>query len=95
MRPSKTHDELRSAFDDGSVLNSSKSDLEEYLLANGRARILSDDNRARNSEMGATLRELLAVRNSQRMHREAVFIAFAALVVAAASLVLSFLQFFQ
>lgn len=53
--PQKTYDDVRKAFDTGSVVDATKEELEELLLANGRARILAEENRARASEMGETM----------------------------------------
>lgn len=38
----KTSDDVRSAFDNGTILEASKEDLEQLLLANCRAQIKSD-----------------------------------------------------
>lgn len=60
--PQKTYDEVRKAFDTGSVVDATKKELEELLLANGRARIFAEENRARAIEIGETMRQLLAAR---------------------------------
>lgn len=90
----KTSDDLRQAFDNGSILDASKEYLEQYLLAAGRAQILKEENRARNVEMGETLRQLLAARQSQELHSHAMriskialFISVTALLVAVAQLI--------
>lgn len=85
----KTSDELRQAFDTGTVLDASKEELEQYLLANGRAQIKSDENRARNSEMGETLRQLLAARQSQELHSNAMRISKIALIISIISLLIT------
>jgi len=61
-KPIPSNDDVRSAFDDGSIINASKEDLERFLVANGQARILHEANQARASEMGETMRQLLAAR---------------------------------
>ena len=80
-KPIPSHDDVRSAFDDGSIINASKEDLERFLVANGQARILHEANQARASEMGETMRQLLAARQSQEMHSEALRISNVALWV--------------
>ncbi len=80
-KPIPSYDEVRSAFDDGSIINASKEDLELFLIANGQARILHPANQARASEMGETMRQLLAARQSQEMHSEALRISKVALWV--------------
>lgn len=86
-KPIPSHDQVRSAFDDGSIINASKEDLEQFLVANGQARILNEANQARASEMGETLRQLLAARQSQEMHSEALRISNVALWVSVFALV--------
>ena len=88
----KTHDELRQAFDNGTIVDASKEDLEQYLLANGRAQIKSDENRARNAEMGETLRQLLAARQSQELHSHATRISKIALIISIISLLATLAQ---
>ena len=88
-RPAKEYDEVRFAFDNGSVIDASKAELEDYLLAVGRAQILSSENRGRAHEMGETLRQLLAARQSQELHGEAMRIAKIALIVAVIALLVS------
>lgn len=88
----KTYDDVRAAFDNRTVISASKSELEELLMALGEARILSAENQARASEMGETMRQLLAARQSQEMHSSAMAIAKVALIVAAIALLTSLLQ---
>lgn len=92
MRPLKTYDEVRAAFDTGAVLDASKSDLEDYLLAVGRAQILSPENQNRAREMGETMRQLLAARQSQQFHSEAIGIARIALALSIVALLVSGFQ---
>ncbi len=91
-KPIPSHDEVRSAFDNGSTVNASKEDLEMFLIANGQARIINDANQARASEMGETMRQLLAARQSQEMHSEALGISKVALWFAVAAFVASLVQ---
>ena len=89
----KTHDDLRHAFEKGTILDASKEDLEQYLLVNGSAQIKSDENRARNAEMGETLRQLLAARQSQELHSHAMCISKIALFISLAALLVAVAQF--
>ena len=86
-KPIPPHDDVRSAFDSGSILTASKEELELFLVSNGQARILNDANQARASEMGETMRQLLAARQSQEMHTEALRISKVALLVSVFALV--------
>jgi hypothetical protein len=86
-KPIPTHDEVRSAFDSGKILTATKDELELFLVANGQARILHEANQARASEMGETMRQLLAARQSQEMHSEALRISKVALIVSVFALV--------
>lgn len=85
--PIPSHDEVRAAFDNGSIINASKKELERFLVANGQARILHDANQARASEMGETMRQLLAARQSEEMHSEALRISKVALWFSVAAFV--------
>jgi hypothetical protein len=76
----KTHDDVRQAFDNGTVVNASKEELEQLLLAVGRARVLDPANQARSAEMGETMRQLLAARQSESMHTQALSVARIALM---------------
>jgi hypothetical protein len=69
-KPIPSHDEVRSAFDSGKILTATKEELELFLVANGQARILHEANQTRASEMGETMRQLLAARQSQEIHTE-------------------------
>lgn len=82
----KTPDDVRKAFDTGSIVDATKEELEQYLLANGRSRIQNPINQARASEMGETMRQLLAARQSQQMHSQALNIAKAALIISIVAL---------
>lgn len=88
----KTSDDLRQAFDNGTILDASKKELEQYLLATGRAQILKEENRARNVEMGETLRQLLAARQSQELHSHAIRISKIALIIAGIALLVAVAQ---
>lgn len=89
----KTSDDVRSAFDNGTILEASKEDLEQLLLANCRAQIKSDENRARAAEMGETMRQLLAARQSMELHNEAKRYSQIALIVALISLIISLIPY--
>lgn len=91
----KTYDDVREAFDSQSVLSASKEDLELMLLAVGRARVLDPANQARAAEMGETMRQLLAARQSESMHSQALRTARLALRVSVVALVASLLQVAQ
>lgn len=58
-----------------------------WLTVGGRVRILQDADQARASEMGETMRQLLAARQSQEMHGEALRISKVALWVSVFALV--------
>ena len=88
----KTYDDVREAFDKGTVVTASKGDLEQLLIAVGKARVLDPVNQARASEMGETMRQLLAARQSQAMHSQALSTAKLALVVSAIALLASLIQ---
>jgi hypothetical protein len=88
----KHYDDVRAAFDDGSVVTATKVELEQLLLAVGRARVLDPANQARASEMGETMRLLLAARQSEEMHGQALGVARAALWISIAALVASLVQ---
>lgn len=90
--PPRTYDDVREAFDSGSVATASKEELEQLLLAVGRARILHDANQARAAEMGETMRQLLAARQSQEMHGQALRISKVALWFAVGAFIVSFVQ---
>lgn len=83
----RTPDDVRAAFDGGSIINASKEELELLLIANGQSRILHPANQARASEMGETMRQLLAARQSQEMHSEALQISKVALRLSVAAFV--------
>ena len=89
---SKTPDDVRAAFDNGTVITASKMELEQLLLANGSSRILHPANQSRASEMGETMRQLLAARQSQELHDKATRIAIIALIVSLAALACSVIQ---
>lgn len=88
----KTYDDVREAFDSQSVLIATKQELEELLLAVGRARIEHPTNQARAAEMGETMRQLLAARQSEALHGQALQTAQVALWVSIAALVASLVQ---
>jgi hypothetical protein len=92
MPQSKTYDDVRAAFDDGTVVEASTAELEQLLLAVGRARVLDPANQARASEMGETMRQLLAARQSQDSHSQAMRVAQVALWVSVAALIASLVQ---
>ena len=88
----KTYDDVREAFDSQSVLTATKEELEQLLLAVGRARIEHPANQARAAEMGETMRQVLAARQSESMHGQALRTAQVALWVSIAALVASLVQ---
>ena len=90
--PLETYDDVRAAFDHGTVLNASKDELEQLLLAIGSQRIEHPANQARAAEMGETMRQLLAVRQSQEMHSQALRVSKVALWVSLVALAFSLIQ---
>jgi hypothetical protein len=85
-RRRKAPDVVRRAFEDRSILNASRHDVGEFLVANEEYRILDAANRDRASEMGETMRQLLAARQSQELHGRATRIAVIAPLVSIAAL---------
>lgn len=92
MPQDKTYDDVRIAFDSGTVVEANKRELEQLLLAVGRARVLNPANQARAAEMGETMRQLLAARQSEAMHSQALSTARLALWVSVVALVASLVQ---
>ncbi|MES2635056.1 MAG: hypothetical protein V4669_18965 [Pseudomonadota bacterium] len=92
MSHGKHYDDVRNAFDQGTVVDASRQELEQLLLAVGRARVLDPANQARAAEMGETMRQLLAARQSQEAHSQAMSVAKLALWVSLAALVASLVQ---
>lgn len=90
--PPKHYDDVRAAFDEGTVVNASKAELEQLLLAVGRTRVLDPVNQARAAEMGETMRQLLAARQSEEMHTQALRVSRVALWVSLAALIASLVQ---
>ena len=90
--PPKHYEDARAAFDEGTVMNASKTELEQLLLAVGRTRVLDPVNQARAGEMGETLRQLLAARQSEEMHSDALRVSRVALWVSLAALIASLVQ---
>jgi hypothetical protein len=84
-------DEMGAAFRKGAILQATRQDLERYLFALASLQVKSDENRQRAAQMGETIRLLLARKDSQESHQEALGVAHAALRVAAASLAISVL----
>ena len=92
MPQGKTYDDVRQAFDDGTVVGARKAELEQLLLAVGRARVLNPANQARAAEMGETMRQFLAARQSEELHSQALSVARVALWVSVVALVASLVQ---
>jgi hypothetical protein len=92
MPQAKTYDDVRSAFDAGTVVDAPKDELEQLLLAVGRARVLDPANQARAAEMGETMRQLLAARQSEAMHAQALSVSRLALWVSLIALLASIVQ---
>ncbi|MBW7895672.1 MAG: hypothetical protein H3C27_11205 [Opitutaceae bacterium] len=91
--PPKEFGQIIAAFEDKTVLEFTKKELEDCLLILGKCRILSEENRARASEMGDTLRLLLAARQSQEMHSQSLIVARVALYISLIALFLAAGQF--
>jgi len=92
MLQASHYDHVRAAFDDGTVLNASKAELEQLLVVIGRTRVLDPVNQARAAEMGETMRQLLAARQSEEMHTQALRVSHLALWIALIALVASLVQ---
>jgi hypothetical protein len=58
--PIREYGHVISAFENGSVFLAPKEELQAYLAALGKARILDDANRGRAAQMGETVRHLLS-----------------------------------
>ena len=92
VSPEKSYDDVRAAFDSGTVLVASRQELEQLLLAVGRARVLDPANQARAAEMGETMRLLLAARNSAELQSNANRISKIALWVSVFALLFGAVQ---
>ena len=92
MPQAKTDDDVRFAFDSGTVVDASKEEPEQLLLAVGRERVLHPANQARAAEMGETMRQLLASRQSEATHAQALSVSHLALWVSLIALVASLVQ---
>jgi len=86
------YSQVVSEFQSGGVLSASRVDLEQMLLAIGRERIVSEENRARAAEMGETIRQVLAARQSQELHGQTQRVAWAALIISVAALIAGVIQ---
>jgi hypothetical protein len=85
----KTYSDVQSAFENHEILQSSKADLEQFLLAIAMTRVLDPANQMRTTEMGDTIRLLLAARQSQQMHSQSSKVSCIALVISVAALICS------
>ena len=85
----KTYSDVQSAFENHEILQSSKSDLEQFLLAIAMTRVLDPANQIRTTEMGDTIRLLLAARQSQQMHSQSSKVSCIALIISVAALICS------
>ena len=92
MPQTKSYDDVRAAFDEGTVVNASKTELEQLLLAVGRVRVLHPANQARAAEMGETMRQLLAARQSEEVHTQVLRVSRLALWISLIALVASVVQ---
>ena len=92
MSITKTQDDVQRVFGDGSIVTASRRELEHLLLANARNKILDPSNQARAAEMGETMRQLLAARQSEEMYGKATFISIIALITSVAALFCSGIQ---
>src|SRR5437899_2997764 len=81
----KTYSDVQSAFENHEILQSSKSDLEQFLLAIAMTRVLDPANQIRTTEMGDTIRLLLAARQSQQMHSQSSKVSCIALIISVAA----------
>jgi len=88
----KTFDDVKEAFQNGSVLKANRRELEQFLLAIGTAYISHPANQTRASEMGETIRLLLMAKVSQELHDKATRIAIIALVISIVALLISVAQ---
>jgi len=85
----KTYSDVQSAFESHEILQSSKSDLEQFLLAIAMTRVLDSANQIRTTEMGDTIRLLLAAHQSQQMHSQSSKVSCIALIISVAALICS------
>lgn len=92
MSPDEAWDEMGQRFKNGSILNSTRGELEQFLFALASVQVRSEENRQRAQQMGETIRLLLARLDSQESHAEALGVARSALWVALAALGVSGLQ---
>ncbi|HMJ06392.1 MAG TPA: hypothetical protein VK474_09085 [Chthoniobacterales bacterium] len=82
----KTYDDVRGAFQTGRILKCSTAELDQLLLAADCEKISEPAEQARASAMRATLRHLLAARQSQQLQRRSSRWAVVATLLAAAAL---------
>ena len=87
-RPPRTLDDVRAAFDTRSVLNASRTELEELLTVVGAETIDDPAGRARVREMGETMRQLLENRRADELRRPSK-LATVAVVLAVVALLCS------
>jgi hypothetical protein len=85
----KTYDDVRKAFDNGRILEASRTELEQLLLALGRENTTDIARQARAAEMGRTMRQLLAAKRNDELQRRPSRVAALALLVALAALLCS------
>jgi hypothetical protein len=88
----KTFSDVQSVFDKRMVTECTREELEQLLIAIARQRILDPVNQARVSQMGETIRQLLAARQSQELHQLSLRLAVIALVISLAALICSAFQ---
>jgi hypothetical protein len=89
---SKSFSDVQSVFDKGIVAECTREELEQLLIAIGRERILDPVNQARVSQMGETIRQLLAARQSQELHQHSSRLAVIALIISLVALMCSAFQ---
>ncbi len=90
----KTYDDVRNAFDSGRILEATRTELEQLLLALGRESTTDIARQARAAEMGRTMRQLLAAKRNEELQRRPSRVAALALLVALAALLSSGAQYY-
>jgi hypothetical protein len=90
----KTYDDVRAAFDSGRILEATRTELEQLLLALGRESTSDIARQARAAEMGRTMRQLLAAKRNEELQRRPSRVATLALLVALAALLTSGGQYY-
>jgi hypothetical protein len=87
--PKKSFEDVRVAFQTRHVLKCSRADLEELLAAVGSETITDPADRARATEMGETMRQLLETKRGEELRPKSSPLVLVALLLSLAALLLS------